>query len=534
VPLPGVAGFAARYAVSWRLIRRGAALIWLTVLLYMTIEVLVFRGAYPDAASRQRLLDLSTSTAVRMMQGVPGAIDTAGGFAVWDGGWQLMIIVGCWAALTMSRLARGEEDAGRADLVLSRPLTVRQALGAHCAALATAAGGIAVGAAAPFLVLGEAAAGALVWGSGLALLCAVAAALAALVSQAVQPRRRVATVSLGLLAAAFLVRIVANSADPRSWMLSLTPFGWVERLRAFSDNAWGWLVPPAALTLVFAGAAFVLTTRRDTGAALVQISTQHRSTFRLLGSASGFIWRLGVGALTAWTLTLAITTFVLGMMTDALVDFINHDAAYRRMLRSMGVDVSVPAAGYLSYLAVFLALPCAVFLGWRIGALRQEEAEGRLDNLLVRGVLRTRLLAAAGVQAFGAAAILVAASTLALWAGAEVVGAPVTTRQIVEPMAGTLPLVGLFTGIAVLTFGLAPRLTLVVPVTVAVLGYLLDTLGAALDWPGPVLALSPFHHLARLPADPMTVGAASTMTGLGIAAAAIGVRAFARRDLRGE
>ena len=128
---------------------------WLTASTYMAIEVLVFRSAYPDEASRQKLLDLSTSTAVRMMQGVPGAVDTAGGFAVWDGGWMLMIIAACWALLTATRLTRGEEDAGRAELVLARPLTARRMLGAHLATMGAAAAGVGVAAALPFVVLGE-------------------------------------------------------------------------------------------------------------------------------------------------------------------------------------------------------------------------------------------------------------------------------------------------------------------------------------------------------------------------------------------
>ena len=63
-------GYLAGFQWSWRLMRRGAVLMWITVAIYMTVEVLVFRGAYPDAASRQKLLDLSTSNAVRMLQGV--------------------------------------------------------------------------------------------------------------------------------------------------------------------------------------------------------------------------------------------------------------------------------------------------------------------------------------------------------------------------------------------------------------------------------------------------------------------------------
>ena len=232
-------------------------------------------------------------------------------------------------------------------------------------------------------------------------------------------------------------------------------------------------------------------------------------------------------------MTLAVITFVFGLMTGALVDFINEDETYRKMLESMGMDMSVPAVGYLSYIAVFLALPFAAFLGWRVGATRQEEAEGRLDNLLVRGVVRWRWLAVTTGYAFLAAAILVSATTAALWAGTQLVDAPVTTGQVIEPMAGTLPLVVLFTGVAVLVFGIAPRLTVVVPVTLAVLGYLLDTFGTALDWPTAVLTLSPFHHLARLPGHPMTLTAVLVMTAIGVAAAAAGIAAFARRDLRG-
>ena len=526
-------GLRVRFALSWRLMRRGAALIWLTAAAYMAIEVLVFRSAYPDAASRQKLLDLSTSTVVRMMQGVPGGVDTAGGFAVWDGGWMLMIIVGCWALLTATRLTRGEEDSGRAELVLSRPLTARQALGAHLATLGAAAAGVGVAAALPLIVLGEPRAAAVLWGLGLGALCAVAAALGTLVAQVVEPRRRAVSVGLGLLAAAFVVRVVANSADRRIWLLTVAPFGWVERLRVFSDNDWPWLVAPLATMLVLAGTALAVCGRRDTGAALVRSSGGHRSTFRLLGGASSFGWRLGSGALLGWALTLSVITFVFGLMTGALVEFINEDETYRKMLESMGMDMSVPAVGYVSYIAVFLALPVAAFLGWRVGATREEEAEGRLDNLLVRGVVRWRWLAVTTGYAFLAAAILVAATTAALWAGTQLVDAPVTTRQVIEPMLGILPLAVLFTGIAVLTLGVAPRLTVVVPVALAVLGYLLDTLGTALDWPNAVLSISPFHHLARLPGDPMTLSGVLVMTGIGVAAAAVGVVAFARRDLRG-
>ena len=526
-------GFGGRYGLSWRLVRRGAGLMWLTAAAYMAIEVLAFRSAYPDQASRRQLLELSTSTVVRMMQGVPGAVDTAGGFAVWDGGWMLGLIVSCWALLTATRLTRGEEDSGRAELVLCRPLTARQALVGQLAALGTAAAGVAVAAAVPFILLGEPAGAAVLWGLGLAGLCAVAAALGTLVAQVIEPRRRAVSAGLALFAAAFVLRVVANSADRRSWLLTVGPYGWVERLRAFSGNDWSWLLPPVAAALILAGAALAICGRRDTGAALLRSSAAHRSRFRLLGGATSFGWRLATGTLLAWTLTLAGITFVFGLMTGALVEFINDDDNYRKMLESMGMDMSVPAVGYLSYIAMFLALPFAAFLGWRIGATRQEEADGRLDNLLSRGVVRWRWLAVTTGHAVLAAAVLVAATTVALWAGTSLVDAPVSTWQVVEPMVGTLPLIVLFSGLAVLSFGVVPRLTVALPVTLAVLGYLLETFGGMLHWPAAVLGLSPFHHLARLPGQPMTLTAVLATTLVGVAAAAIGIIVFTRRDLRG-
>jgi ABC-2 type transport system permease protein len=525
--------YGARLRWSWRLMRRGTLLTWLTVALYMTMEVLVFRSAYPDAASRQKLLELSTSTAVRMMQGVPGAIDTAGGFAAWDAGWMLMVIVASWALLTVTRLTRGEEDSGRVELVLSRPVTARQALAAHLSTMAVAVTGIALADALPFIVLGEPIAGALLWGAGLGAFAAVTTALGALIAQLGEPRRRVISAGFGLIAAAFLLRVVANSAENRAWILTLTPFGWVDRLRVFSDNRWIWLAAPVTAVLVLGGAALELCGRRDVGAALLRSSASRRSRLRQLGSATAFGWRLTSGALLAWTLTLATTSIVFGLMTDAIVDFINEDETYRRMLESMGMDMSVPVVGFLSYIAMFMALPFAAFLDWRVGATRQEEADGRLDNLLARGVVRWRWLTVTTVHAFVAATILVATTGAGLWAGARLVGAPVTASQVVEPMAGTLPLVALFTGIAVLVFGLAPRLTTAVPVTLAVIGYLLDTFGTLLNWPQAVVALSPFHHLGRLPGAPMTATAGLVMTAAGLIAAAVGVAAFARRDLRG-
>ena len=60
-----------------------------------------------------------------MLQGVPEGLDSAGGFAVWDGGWVLELVLGVWAVLLVTRLLRGEEDLGRVELLLVGPARAR-------------------------------------------------------------------------------------------------------------------------------------------------------------------------------------------------------------------------------------------------------------------------------------------------------------------------------------------------------------------------------------------------------------------------
>jgi len=70
------------------------------------------------------------------------------------------------------------------------------------------------------------------------------------------------------------------------------------------------------------------------------------------------------------------------------------------------------------------------------------------------------------------------------------------------------------------------------PVVLAVAAYALNAFGTSLDWPQLVLGISPFRHLAQLPGSPMTWQAVAALTGIGTAAAAAGIVAFTRRDLR--
>ena len=109
-----------------------------------------------------------------------------------------------------------------------------------------------------------------------------------------------------------------------------------------------------------------------------------------------------------------------------------------------------------------------------------------------------------------------------------------TWWQAAGSVLNALPVAVLVGGLAVLTFGVLPRLTVAVPVAVSVLGYVLALLGPALSWPQWLLDLSPFTHLALVPADPWAAASGTVMAGLGLVAATAGLLVFRHRDIVGS
>lgn len=521
----------ALVALPWRLVRRGGLLLCLAGAVYALVEVVTYERTYPTQASRQQLASLADSPAVRVLQGVPRAVDTTGGFVAWDAGWFLALIVSVWALLATTRLLRAEEETGRAELVLARPVAPARLLLVQVGvllAVVTAHGAVI---AVVLLALGLPPVGSLLLGAGLAGVGATAVGAGALCAQLFDVRRRAVGAGSLLLGATFLVRMLGNRDDGTSWLLALTPFGWLDRLEPFAGDRWDRLLPLLLTPAVLVALAVAERGSRDDGAARLAGRDRRRPRLGLLGSQPGFAWRLGAGVLTAWVLGTALVGVVMGSLVGVVVDLLETDEDYRRTLEELGIDLSSPLEGFVSLLAVSLALAFALQAVWRVGALRIEEGSGRLDHLLVRPLHRSTWLATgAGLTVLGGALTALAAG-LGIWAGSTLTSAGLSVGQAIWPLLATVPVVVLFAGLAVLVLGAAPRLTVGVPLAVAVVAYLLDLVGPLLDLPGAVLGLSPFRWLPRPPDDAFAPGSAGVLVLLGVAAAALGTLLLARRDI---
>src|SRR5437879_6262557 len=117
----------ARGAYAW------AAVSFLAV--YGTVKGYV--GAYPTLEARRKIAALVIrNPAFQAINGVARRLDTPGGFVTWRVGGALMVIVAAWGLVAATRVIRGEEDDGRADMVRAGAVTGTQALVAAIGALA--------------------------------------------------------------------------------------------------------------------------------------------------------------------------------------------------------------------------------------------------------------------------------------------------------------------------------------------------------------------------------------------------------------
>lgn len=520
--------------LTMRLARRGTALITVAVAAYVAVEITTYLRAYPDAASRARLASFQDNAAVRMLQGVPHAVDTVGGFVVWDAGWVLASITGLWALLTAGRLLRREEESGRAELVLAAPVTAAHATRLQLTVLAVAVCVPGAVAALVLAVAGTSATGAVVFGLGLAGFAGTFAALAAVSAQLFEVPRRATTAAAAVFGVCFLLRMLANSSDARQALRWATPFGWLDNLHPYPGPDWIALVPLLVAPLVLGALAVRLRSVRDSGAGLLVQRDAREPRLGLLRTPAAFAWRGARGMLVGWLIGICAYALVMGTTAKAITDFAVSDPNYRKVLQAMGLDLNHATKGYLAVMGALLGLLLALHACWQIGGARAEEASGRLEHTLTRPVTRSRWLGAYAVLAVTATVVMTVLAAFSLWVGTAVTGADTGVADAFAALGNTLPLTLLFAGLAVLAYGASPRHSLAAVVTVTVTAYLVQLIGPALDWPGPLLDLSPFHHLAQVPAQSFAPLSAAVMAVLGVSAFAAGLAAFARRDLTGD
>jgi ABC-2 type transport system permease protein len=494
-------------------------------------NVVGYRHTYPTVKERLELArTFGLNKAVQLFYGRPHDLLTVGGYAAWRLAGFGSVLAAVWAVFAVVRALRSEEDLGRQELVLAMPVARRVA---YVAALVGVAGGAAILwlAATVALVAGRLPIGGSAY-LALATISAVPlfAGVGAVASQLAATRRGAMQIGLAIVGIAYLLRVVADIAGGAGALRWVTPLGWVEELRPFGGPDPAPLIPLALVAAALLAVAAIVTRTRDVGSGLLPARDSARPRLRLLSSPTGEALRAERGSLTAWALGIGLFALTVGILSTAFSKA-NLSTSLENELKRLGGTSIVTPAGALGFYFIFFVLVISLFACSQVAAARREEIDQRLELLLALPLDRVRWLAGRLGLACAAATALALVAGLLAWAGSAAESAGVSLPRLLGAGANTLPAVFCFLGIGVLAYGLRPRASVGIAYGVVVAAFLWQLFGAIVGSPHWLLSLTPFQHVAPVPAQAFRGGAAAAMVVIGLAAIAVGFASFARRDL---
>jgi len=518
-----------------------SAILWGAVIgLYVYASTVGFTNLAPTPAGRQPFLAaLAGNTGLRALYGIPHRIDTVGGFVTWRATGVISLVGALWGLLVATRVTRGEEAAGRWEPFLAGRTTDRQAAAQALAGLACALLLMLAIATAVTAAVGRRSD--VRFGLGLSLLFAVAItagaaeflAVGTLAAQIMPIRARAASLAAGVFGVAFLLRAIADIAPQAHWLGYLSPLGWVEQVRALSDPQPVWLLPIGAFVAVLATGTIWLAGRRDLGASTWADKDSKEPHTRLLGSHRLLAIRLSRTSAISWVAIAGLGSLLYGTFATSAGDaFASSNFANRltggithRGQQTTGVRL------YAGIIFLMMMLALMGYVASASGAIREQEAEGYLDNLLVRQVGRAAWLATRTTIVLVVALLAGLTAGVGFWLGARG-GAGISLGELAAAGLNAATPGILLLGFAVLVIGFAPRWTSMLCYGLMAWSFLLDMLGSVIHPNHWVLDTSLLQHPALAPTTDPNWRVVATCVVLGALLAAVGTARFVRRDLQ--
>jgi ABC-2 type transport system permease protein len=514
--------------------------------IYVYATAAGFRLIAPTLAERVQVLNnLAASTGLKVLLGQAPQITSAAGFVDWRviG---VAAIVGpvCWLILA-TRTLRGEEASGRWELVLAGRTTPGRATASALAGLG--AGLLAMYLAVALLTMLSGIAPGVHIGAGRALAFGLAVvapaaeflAIGAVASQVMPTRARAAALAAGTFGAAFLLRAAGDAAASAHFLVYVSPLGWVEQLHTLGAPRLLWLLPIGGLIAASAWTALRLAARRDLGASLLAGTDTADPRLAMLGSPIRIAIRLTWPATMRWF----AVVIVAGALYGALARSAGQAFATSGNLQRISGDlthaaapglVSTGARAYAGIIFLLLATLLMAYAASAAGKLREDEAEGYLDNLVVRPVSRQRWLA--GRVAVMLAVIVKAAllGAIAFWVAAAAEHTGLGLGSLVQAgLNSAAPAVAL-AGLGVLVLGYSPRLVAPACWAIVAWAFMVDLLGEVIPVSHWIMDTSLLRHLPLSPAVSPDWRICATYLAIGAAGVAVGGWQFTRRDLQGH
>lgn len=543
---PALERFPFPRSVVARFVGRG---IWKTALVvacafgfFVAASILGYAKTYDTEASRAVLeASFGHNPGLNALMGVARNIDTVRGFTAWRTMGVLTIVGAIWALAAATKRFRGEEESGRWELLLSGQTTARGAAANTLAGLGM--GLLIIYAVVAAITIAAGHTNDLQFTVGesmffaLALVASTAGffAVGALASQIAPTRRRAAGIAAGVFGIFFLLRAIGDAAPSAHWLTYLSPLGWIENLRPLTGSSPIWLLPIACFVVILCALTVYLAGKRDLGASLVPDKDSERPRTRFLNTSLGLAVRETRGSIIAWLVAIAAASLAMGAIAKSAGEALSASDSLLKYLGNVTQNPSV--FGAMTYLGVIFLLGMTVIMALAaafINSMREDEAEGYLDNLLVRPISRLRWLRDRLLMVIISVLLAGLAAGIFAWLGAASQRSGVAfSKLLTAGINATIP-AAVVIGVGILMLGIRPRLTSTVMWVVIGWSFLLEMIGPAINLNHWILDTSLLHHVAIAPAADPRWSTAAILVGIGAMACVMGGIAFNVRDLAGK
>jgi ABC-2 type transport system permease protein len=517
------------HLLRFHLRRDRLMLVWWTLgaaLLYWSQAVSV-KGLYTTQAEFDRAAaSMANNVAFIAMAGPARALNTVGGQVAWQASAFGAILAGLMSMFLVGRHSRVEEEAGRDELIRAGAIGRYAPLAAAALLVLVANLALGVGVALSLIAYDLPVAGSVNLGVALALAGLVFGAVAMVAAQLTETSRAMYGITGTVIAASYALRAVGDVGNPLfSW---LSPIGWGQAMHGFSGERWWPALLSVAAVALLSVVTLTLFERRDIGAGIWSARPGPAHAGRGLQSSLGLAWRLQRWSVVGWAVGMFLMGLAYGGIGDDVKDLVG-DSDYSQQVFGQGGGSIVDS--FYAASALLLALTAAGFSISSALHVRGEETGGHAESLLATALPRWRWAAAQLAVTIAGSIVVVGAAGLGLGVGYALVTGD--GSAVVRLSSATVPYVVpvlVLVGLTWLVYGLLPRR--------ASVGWLLLTFcvvvmlfGDVLRFPQWIIDISPFSHLALVPAQSFAWSPVLWLIATTVVLLGAGMAALRHRDL---
>ena len=457
-------------------------------------------GTYGTEQDRTSLLAAALANPVILLfRGLPSGADE-GAFMVFLIFPWLALLAAFMSTFLAVRHTRGDEEAGRAELVAATPAARSLPI------VATAVHGLlanlllAALVAAAFLSVGLDAEGSLLAGAAAGAVGLVFLGVGLFAAQLLRTSRGANGLAVWTVMTTFVIAGIGNAIGTpsddltsmeSSWLTWLSPFGWGENTRAFDENLWWPALLCLGVGLALAATSIALASARDLGGSFLAERGGREEASAALSTPTALVWRLTRGAVAGW----AVGGLLTGVLSTSLASIVKEvgasNPAVEEILRQISGEGSVEQGTVTTFFTMLgvLAACCAVQIVCRA---RQEEAHGTAEPLLAAPVGRVRWLADYLVVALVGIVVVIAAAIGGAAIGiAGQDGDWDLMMTVLVTGAGQVAAASVFLVVTALAFVLVPRLTIPLGWTLVLVAMVLGLFGPLFQFPDWLVHVSP-------------------------------------------